>query len=519
MKKSRQKKDFLLEQELLASEEQELDEENVDVPKDEDIEPELHKEYAMALGPTSYEELDALKEAREKAEEVQKEVWSAQDLVYNILYSDKTPDAKSKAIMDVGKGFGARLKAITKDGMKKEFDMELLELRALIGRDSRSASVMEKASDFIIKNFSTPKPNSKLDLRLKIQKTVERLEKDADDEVRSGVPDLLKSAKQIGFGGDSSVLIEKDATGGWRAILFPTNNFKDRDGEIITKAAHEEYVEWVNKNMDCAPVFCTWHIPGTARTYPMDFVGFDNGFMIESCPLTETEAAQLLKMQEKQDIGLSIGGIALQRNGNIITKYRKFEVSDLPLERAANPFTDVELISKEAQMKPEEMKAYLTGMVGEERATAVLNKMALTQEELRKAGVEEKEVKTSEPTPAVPAKEPAAPDLTALVEQLKKEFGMEQLSETIAQLQEAAQKVPVLEALVKEMSESNDDRLAKMIQPKAETSFAWMKARPTESKENVLNKENKEDEKLEKAAPKLGWLSEATGTTPVAITQ
>lgn len=509
----------MLEQEILVPEDDELGDEDIEVPEDEDTEPELHKEYMMAGGPTSYEEMEAMREAHEKAERVQKEVYNAQDLVYNILYSDKTPDAKSKAIMDVGKGFGARLKAVTKDGMKKAYDMEALELRALLGRASRSASVMEKASDFIVKTFSTPKPDSKLGLRLQIQNAVELLEKDAEDAIRSTIPDLLKSAKQIGFGGDSSILIEKDATGGWRAILFPTNNFKDRDGEIIAKEAHEEYVEWVNKNMDCAPVFATWHMPGTARTYPMDFVGFDNGFMIESCPLTETEAEHLLKMQAQTDIGLSIGGIALQRNGNIITKYRKFETSDLPLERAANPFTDVELISKEAQMKPEQMKEYLTGMVGEERAQAVLTKMALTQEELRKAGVEEKEVKTSEPAAAEPVKPSPALDLSALTELLKKEFGMEQLSETIAGLQAAAEKVPVLEALVKEMSESNDERLAKMISPKAESSFAWMTARPTANKDNLLKKDDKEDEKLEKAAPKLGWLSEATGTQPVPITQ
>lgn len=500
------------------------------VVKEAEEESPIEKDYAMAMsvpGPTSYEELEAAKAAREQAEKVREETWTVQDLVYNIAYHpEMSADDKSKAIVQVGKDFGKRLKSIVSHDMEmeKQADMDVLELRSVIGRDARRISIPEKAIDFLVTKMFSPQPDSKAFLRKKLKDAANLLEQDPQNEIRNQVPDLLKSAKNAGIGGDSAVLIEKDISGQWRAVLFPSNNFKDRDGEIISKAAHEEYVEWINKNMpDAAPVFATWHLEGTARTYPMDFIGFDNGFLIESCPLTENEAASLLKMQETMDIGLSIGGVALARDPkhpHIILKYRQFEVSDLPLARAANPFTDVEVIVKEAHMKSDEMRKYLTGMLGPERAESVMSKMALTQKELQNAGVEEKEAKGVDETktPAESKSEtPAAStvNIDEIVERVAKEFGMEELSQQFQTMKEQAEKVPVLEELVKQLATSKQDDLAEMIQPPVSRQLSWMGTRPSQSKENVLNKEKDEDKDLQKSVPELGWLSEATGTQPV----
>lgn len=483
---------------------------------DTDPEPEsLEKDYYSEpyVGPISYEEMDAVKVAREQAEQVRMETYTVQDLVSNIAYSPMTPDDKSKAIVKVGKDFGSRLKAITK--VEKEFvDMDLLQLKALLAKDARQTSLIEKAADFLSNTFTTPQQNSKTIIRKNLKTLVTQIESGLET-ARESVEHYLKDAKDAGIGVSGSILIEKDATGSWRAVLFPTNNFKDRDGEILSQAAHQEYVGWVNKNMDCAPVFATWHKAGTARTNPLDFVGYENGIMIASLPLTEIEAARILKMQAVVDIGLSIGGIALERdpeNNKIITKYRMFEVSDLPLERAANPFTAIELISKEAQMDSKAMKEYLAGMIGDEqRAEKIVEKMALTQAELRKAGVEEKEVKPAEPAAApVPVV-----NIDELVEKLSKELGMQQLSETIAELQAAADKVPVLEALVKELATSKEDDLVEMIQPKIEKSLSWMKTRATQKTETLLKEGDEADEKLKKSAPALTWFAEATGIAPL----
>jgi hypothetical protein len=81
-------------------------------------------------------------------------------------------------------------------------------------------------------------------------------------------------------------------------------------------------------------------------------------------------------------------------------------------------------------------------------------------------------------------------------------------------LQKDSEKVPVLEALVKELVKDNSEKLAEMIEPPA-AKFIWQnKARASQSKETVLT-DSEDDEKLKKAKPELGWLSEATGTQPV----
>lgn len=543
--------------ETLESDLSEIEEgETVVKETEEETEP-LEKDYTMSMpmpGPTSYAELEAAEAAREQAEQVRRESWTVQDLVYNIAYHpEMSADDKSKAIMQVGKDFGKRLKSIASDDMEKQLDLDLLETRALIAKESRSMSMLDSAIDLFQRAKLTAAAENKLsddDFALVYEEDGKKVRKypihdkahvrnalaraaqmieaggKAASDARKALPRIKAAAKKMGIGVSKSIMIEKDVSGQWRAVLFPSNNFKDRDGEIIAKAAHEEYVEWINKNMaDAAPVFATWHVPGTARTYPMDFVGFDNGFLVESCPLTEAEAGALLKMQEAVDIGLSIGGVALERdpdNPHVILKYRQFEVSDLPLARAANPFTDVEVIVKEAHMNSVQMKEYLAGMLGAERAEAVVSKMALTQKELQDAGVEEKEVKTPDPqTPAAPAEtKPAAAasvNIDEIVERVSKEFGMEELSKQFQTMKEQSEKVPVLEELVKQLVASKEDDLASMIQPPVSRQLSWMGTRPSQSKENVLNKDKKEDEELKKSQPELGWLSEATGTQPVQV--
>ena len=165
-------------------------------------------------------------------------------------------------------------------------------------------------------------------------------------------------------------------------------------------------------------------------------------------------------------------------------------------------------------MKSEEMKKYLAGMLGEERAEAVMSKMAISQEELRQAGVEEKEKK--EETPVTPS---AAPTLKMedIVKKVFDELGVEDLSKEFESMRANADKVPVLEALIKQLLASKEDDLADMINPSIQKQLPWMKERPSQSKTTLLKEEDAQDEKLKKAAPELGWLSEATKTTPIQV--
>lgn len=520
------------------------DEEEV-TEKDYGMEPVMVEMPPPAL---SFEELDALEFAREQADAVREVTWQVSDLVHNILYSDMNPKEKATAIKSVADEFPRRVEMEVSDEMEKSIDdIDLLELEALIAKDNRRLSVFEKLSDFIEKKKLTARAENALSseqfalvyeedgktvrkypihdkahVRNALARAAQMIKRGgkAAEDAKKALPKIHAAAKKMGIGAAekerSAVVVEKDASGNWRAVMWPSNNFKDLDGEIISEKAHQEYVDWVNKNMDVAPVFLTWHKAGTRRAAQVDFAGYEHGFLIMSAPLTEKEAAGLLRAQALTDVGMSHGSFVLERDGSdprVITKYRMVEVSDLPIENAANPFTDFETLLKEADM---DTKKYLASVLGsEDEAEKHLKKMLDKQEALRKAGVEEKASDPPAPEPVAETKPAEAPNIDEIVARVAKELGMEQLSAEFAVLKEAAEKVPVLESLVAELTTKSDEKLADLIAPKIAKSFSWMEARPSQKEETVLKDGDKGDATLKESKPETGWLSELTGTTPL----
>jgi len=548
-----------------ATVEEELDldgeDEVIDLSTDEEpitkelIEKDYGEMFMPMMGPTSWDEMDALKVAREKADAVREVTYSVQDLVSNILYANMKPEEKANAIQKVGDGFGKRLKEVeNEDKMEKALDLDLLEIEALLAKDLRHISVPDRVSDWLSKAKLTAAAENKLsdsDFALVVDRDGKKIRKypihdkahvraalsraaqmmnkggEAATDAKAAMPKIHAAAKKMGIGSmeksHSAVVIEKDAGGGWRAVMWPSNNFIDWDGDIISEIAHKEYVEWVNKNMDYAPAFMTWHKPGTMRKNRVDFVGYESGFLLMSAPLEEKEAAALLKAQTLTDIGMSHGTLALERDPadpRVVTKYRMVEVSDLPLKNAANPFTDFETLLKEADMSKDlDTKAYLAAILGsEEEADKFIAKAGIKQKALQDAGVESKE-KKEETAPVTDAPAPVNVEAIAaqVFERVTKELDVDGLNEYLSNLQANSQKVPILEALVKEMAQGNDDKLAAMIEPPAAKTLVWQKARASQSNESVLDETKEEDKKLKKAKPELGWLSEATGTQPVQV--
>lgn len=155
-------------------------------------------------------------------------------------------------------------------------------------------------------------------------------------------------------------------------------------------------------------------------------------------------------------------------------------------------------------------KKYLAGFVGEERAEELLKQTETAQKDLTDAGVISKDAKPA------PASATPAPADSAIPEHVMKEI-MEKLdipglNEFVIKANDAIEKVPVLEALVKELLANKDTALADMISPPGQT-LAWSQKakRPSESDQNTVD----EGDPLLKNKPETGWLSEATGTKPV----
>lgn len=532
---------------------EELEEAQEDPIPEESIEKDMGPMYYA--GPTSFEEMDALKEAREQAAKVREVTWDTQDLVWNILnHPMMEPEAKAKAIQEVGSGFGQRVTQAAKP-IKK--DLDVLVIEAILAQDKRHSKPFEFIGDWISKAKLTAQAENALSdeqfalvteqdgekvrrypihdkshVRKSLARAAQMISEggEAATDAKKALPNIRAAAKKLGIEMSmekdrNAIVIEKDANGDWRWIGWVSNNFLDWDGDIMSEESHLEYVDWLEKNTELSPLSTTWHLPEMVRKSAVDFSAYENGFLIMSGKLTEEEAEILLKNKALTDLGMSHGTFVLARDEKdprVITKYRMYECSDLPLENAANPFTDFEILAKEADM---DKKKYLAAFFGgdEGKADAFLEKTGLKQKALQDAGIESKEkaeeVPVTEPPAETPAETPTAkPDQKAIVEAVLKELGAEDLGKAFTELTEKAEKVDVLEALVKELQGEQEEKLAEMLTPPA-ARFPWMqKARATQSDDTVA--EGEEETKLKAKAPGVPegyWLNEITGTTPVQV--
>jgi len=506
-------------------------------------------EMGMNVGPTSFEELEAQRDAMERAHEVQEVTWDVQDLVRNILHNPMIePVDKSTKIKAVADEFEERLAEAMMDAEDMQKDLDVLQVEAILATDARHTGAFEKVGDLIkaklsgaarkklsSEDFALPSKkkypiHDKAHVRNALARAAQQMKRGGEGaaDAKAAMPKIRAAAKRMGIEmgmEKSAILIEKDAKGDWRWIGKPTNNFIDWEEDIISKSAHQGYAAWLDENPELAPVFLSWHVPGTAREHPADFWMEQDGALIMSGVLTENEAAALFKAQKVTDLGMSFQGLGMRLDKSdprVVTNYWMYEVSDLPLDKAANPFTTLETMIKEVGMDKLE---YLTTIMGsKEKAEAYLAKTGQMQKQLAEAGITSKE-KVEEPTaPPEPAKAeaPAAipVDVKAILEQVAKELDVEGLNAFVAQAQESLAKVEILEELVKSLQSSTEDKLAEMLEPPA-ARFAWSKEkRPTASDKTKLKKEAKEDEALSKAAPGVPeeyWLNIATNTVPVSL--
>src|SRR5258706_2987305 len=88
---------------------------NIALKESEQVEKDYGYDMAQSyLGPTTWEEVDALEAAQEQAKAVSDASWTVRDIVRNIIIDPMmSPDDKAKAISNAGKGFGSRIKSIS----------------------------------------------------------------------------------------------------------------------------------------------------------------------------------------------------------------------------------------------------------------------------------------------------------------------------------------------------------------------------------------------------------------------
>jgi hypothetical protein len=165
-----------------------------------------------------------------------------------------------------------------------------------------------------------------------------------------------------------------------------TNNFRDKDGEILTEAAHKRYVAWAQQKGSELPELWVWHTAGT-RCGKALWVDKAGHFVYAVGRFDDSEqgrAAEAFAQSVKGgEITLSHGFVYpdwARKDGGIIDDYRTFEISILPEGAEANPYTSFESI-KEMQDMDDNKRAFFKRIFGQQAKNVIAQ-----VENLEKAG-------------------------------------------------------------------------------------------------------------------------------------
>ena len=153
--------------------------------------------------------------------------------------------------------------------------------------------------------------------------------------------------------GNPSMFFTKDANGQMRWFAITSNNYRDSDNppEIFEEKAHKEFVSYLD-NGGTMPELWYWHEPGL-KWGQSDWVDYVDGFLMFGGTIDPGFEHVAEKVAADPNLGISHGygyTYSDQKNG-IIGWYRTFEISPLPMSKAANKWTGLALIQKEVAME------------------------------------------------------------------------------------------------------------------------------------------------------------------------
>lgn len=207
------------------------------------------------------------------------------------------------------------------------------------------------------------------------------------------------------------IALRKSADGRWHLLGRFTNRFRDTDfhaaplkgGEIVSRAAHEEYAAWLDKNPQHAPELWIWHVYGSAMKNRANWWAFTGNFFWADWELTDEEAKGVADWRKElvesgSDLGMSHGFYVFDydRRQSSIEQYRAFEASLLPIEAAANTWTGITLIAPrdggKHKMLTDAKKRALAQIHGAEFAEQLVQLDQQMAELLDSAGIDSKEL-------------------------------------------------------------------------------------------------------------------------------
>lgn len=200
----------------------------------------------------------------------------------------------------------------------------------------------------------------------------------------------VKSALQRG-NNDIIAFKVNTATRSWVGIW--SNNFEDREGEIFTAKAIDDYIARVDMGIVPTPELWVWHTPGT-RLGQADYIARVGAFVVgmgkfDENPIGERGMKSLAKAKGlKMSHGFRYD--PRQKLGRVYHQFNTFEISVLPGNKAANPYTSFEEIE---EMKLDgEKKSFLEGILGTEQTGALEKALEDATASLTERGIASKEL-------------------------------------------------------------------------------------------------------------------------------
>lgn len=238
-------------------------------------------------------------------------------------------------------------------------------------------------------------------------------------EAASGGKGLVQRIRDLFAKRQDDGIGVKVAGNAW--LITWSNNFEDRDGQIFTQKAIDQYVARVDRGIVPPPELWVWHTPGT-RIGRASWVGRHGHFVMAAGEFDETPQAQAAKayyQRHAQKTGVSHGFTfpAATFDGKHYHDFNTFEITLLPRDAEANRFTSLEGVK--AMALDEKKRANLEAVFGKEQAEKILNDLEARGKALEETGVAFKDYVDATgdeaPSAAVEAVEAVEADIKALI--------------------------------------------------------------------------------------------------------
>jgi len=331
------------------------------------------------------------------------------------------------------------------------------------------------------------------------------------------------------------VTIFKQDDGRYRWIGVVSNHYRDRDipKEIISGAAHKEYIEWAGEN-NKFPALLLWHVPGS-KIGQADMLDFADGFLVGSGLFDDDKQDVAKRLAEGTDeLTMSHGFVKLKYDPEkvITDRYRMLEMSITPAGAEANPWTRFGTM-KEDPMLSEVKKMFLVDKLGAEWVAAFEGSLDDLRKAAEASGVDWKEVEgldetpTGGPEPPSPTGDKTVADVGAIVEAVMEKLEIKGLADMITDLKTKADQVGdvvvrlgVVEAAVKELQKSDDEKVAQTMTPKAAQVLPWHSQAASKSDETKVKEGDEDDKKLVANEPSLlGMATQIAGDLRQHVSQ